>query len=71
MNTPAYLIIQINELTALLEARYPELYQFIDEQPLTISSDTVALLDEESLSNYLESLNQLLKNHITTHDQKG
>ncbi|MFD2564423.1 hypothetical protein [Aquimarina rubra] len=69
MSTPEYLIIQINELTTLIETRYPELYKFLEEEPLTLSTDVTKEIDENMLSDYLESLNQLLKNHVITHNK--
>ncbi|WP_299215394.1 hypothetical protein [uncultured Aquimarina sp.] len=69
MSTPEYLIIQINELTTLIETRYPELYKFLEEQPLTLPTNDTKEMDEKLLSDYLESLNQLLKHHVITHNK--
>ena len=69
MNSLEYLIIQINELTSLIETNYPELYRFLEEQPLTLPTSAPEKIDEKLLSNYLESLNQLLKHHVVTHNK--
>ncbi len=69
MDSSTYLIIQINELTALISSKYPELYQFLEEQPLTLKSPKKNKeMDKKLLCDYLENLNQLLKHHVTLHE---
>ncbi|MDH3650362.1 MAG: hypothetical protein OEQ53_11800 [Saprospiraceae bacterium] len=51
------LIDEINRMTVKLETEYPELYQHLDELPLTISNGPVSLGDAD-LINYLESLRE-------------
>ena len=69
MNTPKQLITEINELTTDIETDYPELYHFIEEQPITIPSTDHPDPDEAALLDYLNSLKQLLKHHIETHQK--
>lgn len=57
----------IIELTFLIEQNYPELYQYLDEIPDTIPSSEHPSMDAKNLSNYLNSLKELLKHHLETH----
>lgn len=61
------LIKEINELTLKIEQEYPELYQYLDENPMTIPCCEHPKLDTENFSDYLDSLKQLLKHHIENH----
>lgn len=66
MNTLQALLAEIFKLTKIIETNYPELYQFLDENPLTIPSESHPTIDEKILKEYLESLKQLLKHHLET-----
>lgn len=66
MNTLQALLAEISKLTKNIETNYPELYQFLDENPLTIPSESHPTIDEKILKEYLESLKQLLKHHLET-----
>lgn len=62
-----------NEITALtfkIEAHYPELYKFLDENPITISTKGAAEINIKIMLDYLDSLKQILKHHIETHKNK-
>ncbi|UCS93874.1 hypothetical protein KZP23_02230 [Echinicola marina] len=61
---------EINELTLKIEQEYPELYQYLDETPITISAEMNAKMDTKNFSDYLNSLKQLLKHHIAEHPHK-
>lgn len=61
---------EINEITLLIEQEYPELYQYLDENPITIPSMEHPQMDTKNFSDYLNSLKQLLKHHIETHGNK-
>lgn len=54
---------QINKLTLQLETEYPELYAFLEEEPITIPNLEHPDISNKSLSDYLESLKALLKSH--------
>ena len=58
---------EINDLTLKIEQEYPELYQYLDENPITIPGSEHPKLDTETFSDWLESLKALLKHHIETH----
>ena len=58
---------EINILTLKIEREYPELYQYLDENPITIPCCEHPDLNTKTFSDYLDSLNELLKHHIETH----
>lgn len=64
------LMVEITQLTTDMETNYPELYKFLDENPITIPSEKHPTIDKQALINYLETLKQLLKNHIQSHKIK-
>lgn len=61
---------KIIKLTTLIETMYPELYKFLEENPLTIPSVNHPNINTKVMEDYLESLEQLLKHHIETHKTK-
>ncbi|SNR59431.1 hypothetical protein [Lutibacter flavus] len=64
------LLKEITELTFKIEKKYPELYQFLDENPQTIPSKYHPEINKKELQDYLESLKQLLSHHLETHTIK-
>ena len=52
---------QINKLTLQLETDYPELYKFLEEEPITIPSFEHPNINNKVLRDYLESLKGLIK----------
>ncbi|MET7030396.1 hypothetical protein [Sediminicola luteus] len=67
MTNSMSLLTKITQLTSNIETNYPELYRFLDENPLTIPSVSQPTIDQASLLAYFESLKQLLKHHLETH----
>lgn len=61
------LIREITQLTGNIESNYPELYQFLDENPMTIPNEGRPEMDREALEGYLESLKRLLGDHLKSH----
>lgn len=61
------IMTEITQLTANIESNYPELYRFLDENPITIPSEIDPKVDLAAYQDYLESLKQLLKRHIEEH----
>jgi len=61
---------QIIRLTISIEVNYPELYATLDENPLTIPSTAHPKMDKRIMEDYLESLKQILKQYIKTHNKK-
>ncbi|MEZ4773803.1 MAG: hypothetical protein R3D00_11520 [Bacteroidia bacterium] len=58
---------EINELTLKIEQEYPEVYRYLDENPITITSYQHPELTVKTFSDYLDSLKGLLQSHIETH----
>ena len=56
--------IEINELTLKIEKNYPELYQYLNENPMTLPCCEHPNLDSKTFYNWLDSLKELLKNYI-------
>lgn len=62
------LIKGINDLTLKIEQEYPELYQYLDENPITIPSKEHPNMDTKNFSVYLDSLKGILKHHVESHN---
>ncbi|MEH0155772.1 hypothetical protein V6R21_16605 [Limibacter armeniacum] len=60
------LLQEISLITLEIEDNYPELYQYLDENPITIPSNAHPEMDFETMKSYLQSLKELLKKHIET-----
>jgi CDP-glycerol glycerophosphotransferase (TagB/SpsB family) len=61
---------EINKLTLHIEEKYPELYQFLDENPITIPTSEHPDMSDKVFADYLESLKDLLEHHMDTHNGK-
>lgn len=61
------LLREITQLTYEIENQYPELYQYLEEDPITIPAVKVPEVNVAVLNDYLESLKELLKHHLETH----
>lgn len=66
MNNEQNLLKEISQLTKTIETNYPEIYQFLDESPVTIPSESNPSINKKILKDYLDSLKQLLKHHLET-----
>ena len=60
---------EINELTVRIEQEYPELYRYLDENPITISVDDEAKPTYNSFVDYLESLKSILEKYMESHNK--
>lgn len=60
---------QILTLTTSMEVNYPELYSLLDENPMTIPTKVHPDMTINILEDYLDSLNQILKQYIKTHQK--
>jgi len=67
MNALQIMLKEITTLTTMMETEYPELYQFLDENPMTIPATNHPHIDIVVLREYLESLKGLLQHHLETH----
>ena len=61
------IISEIVLLTNQIETEYPELYRFLEEQPMTIPAEDKPEIDRETLENYLIGLRQLLEHYVQEH----
>ena len=66
MDSLQNVLAEISQLTKTIESNYPELYKFLEENPMTIPSEDHPEIDKKILKDYLESLRQLLKHHLET-----
>ena len=61
---------QIITLTTSISVNYPELYTTLDENPITIPSKVHPDMNVSIMEDYLESLKQILKQYIKTHNKQ-
>jgi len=61
---------QIIRLTTSIEVNYPELYVRLDESPVTIPSSEHPHMTKSIMEDYLETLKDILKEYIKTHNKK-
>lgn len=61
------LLAEIASLTRKIETDYPELYPFLDENPITIPNIKHPKLDTKDLENYLETLKDQIKKFNKEH----
>jgi len=59
------ILIEITQLTTSIETEYPELYRSLDENPLTLPVSKHPHVDKKVMTEYLESLKQVLDHYIT------
>lgn len=64
------LLKEINAITLKIESDYPELYEHLDENPITLPNISHPKMDTQIFSEYLESLKALLENHLASHIKK-
>lgn len=62
---------EIVQLTTNIETNYPELYCFLNENPLTIPASNHPHIDKKIMEEYLDTLKQLLIHHLETHKNKN
>ena len=64
------ILTEITQLTANIETNYPELYSYLEENPMTLPVKEEPLMEKKVMEDYLESLKLLLKHHLETHTGK-
>lgn len=70
MNSLKTIENKVLKLILFIENKYPELYTFLDETPVTIPSINNPDMNKKIMEDYFESLKQLIKHHIETHKEK-
>lgn len=64
------ILTEITQLTANIETNYPELYSYLEENPITLPVKKDPHMDIKVMEDYLQSLKLLLRHHLETHKGK-
>ena len=67
MKTEKQLNADILKITLLIQEKYPELSKYITEMPVSNPDTETPEINIEHLTNYLESLNAVLKKYAPNH----
>lgn len=67
MKTVTELLTEISNVTRDIETNYPEVYEYLDEMPMTIPDQKNPDISNKELENYLESLNNIIKKYKEEH----
>ncbi len=67
MNTAHVITVNILQITMEIMEKYPELSEYLTEMPITVPNEESPLINSETLSEYLRSLEYLLKNYSFSH----
>jgi hypothetical protein len=67
MNNLKTLIAEITRITTEIETEHPELYRFLDENPMTLPATGHPKINKEVLEEYLQSLRQQLRHYLEAH----
>ncbi len=60
---------EINELTLRIEFKFPELYRYLDENPITLQKTNSIEMEPKVLSDYLQSLKELISRYQQSHPE--
>lgn len=71
MKSAIELNAEIIKITSLIQEKYPELYEYLGEMPITIPNDKHPIVDNQNLNAYYESLVAMLNNYINSHNVKA
>ena len=61
------LMTEITRITTEIETEHPELYRFLDENPMTLPTTGHPEINKEVLEEYLQSLRQELRHYLEAH----
>lgn len=61
------ILTEISAVTRDIEENYPELYKYIDENPMTLPDENHPEVDNEAFKEYLESLKTMLAEYKKKH----
>ena len=59
--------LKITNITMLIQEKYPELINFLNEIPITIPKEQNPEINIQVLKDYFNSLDTLLKDYIIVH----
>lgn len=68
MKSAAELTREIIKITSFIQEKYPELYEYLGEMPITIPTGKNPIINSQSLDAYYESLVTMLNNYIYSHN---
>ena len=57
----------ILKITLTIHSKYPELSKYLSEMPVTIPNELSPEIEAKTLTDYLNSLNELLLSYIKNH----
>ena len=60
------LLTEIARITRDIETNHPEVYQYLDENPMTIPNMEHPKINASELQDYLNTLKELIKKHKNT-----
>ncbi|MDH5413824.1 MAG: hypothetical protein OEW87_06780 [Flavobacteriaceae bacterium] len=61
---------EITQLIFTIESEYPELYRFLDEEPITIPNMSSPEIDSKIMQDYLDGLQQIFEHYKETRMNK-
>jgi len=61
---------EITQLIFTIESEYPELYRFLDEEPITIPYMSSPEIDSKIMQDYLDGLQQIFEHYKETRMNK-
>jgi hypothetical protein len=61
MSSSGDILVQIKSLHTQIRLKYPELYAFLNEDPMSLTSEKYPDVSKKMLKNYLENLQELMK----------
>ena len=61
--------LKITNITMLIQEKYPELAEFLNEIPITIPKEQCPEINISILKDYFNSLDTLLKDYILEHPE--
>jgi hypothetical protein len=67
MNTMNQLNDDIEATITIIKTKYPELVKYLDELPITIPNESNPKIDTKLLSDYLDSLQNLINKYAVNH----
>ena len=65
------IVSEIMHLISDMETQFPEIYRYLDEDPITILSSANPELNDNTLSDYSKDLKELLKRYLQSHQYKS
>jgi hypothetical protein len=67
MKTTQEILTEIVMFVRTIETNYPEIYQHLDEDPMTIPNIKNPVVDNYELNNYLQTLKDIIKKYKGNH----